>query len=149
MNTHGPISITDLREDHKNHIKQQGYDLIDYNHSVPGEGYGYLICLQDFPIAFLVSRFRYICNSQDPVTIYNDPDSIGRWTVQPYRYKSYSEAFYKIELIPESPIYLNDADLLGLTFTCLSMRDSYQKNFLLNYQKLWEIIKISTPNSSF
>lgn len=149
MNTHGPISITDLREDHKNHIKQQGYDLIDYAHSVPGEGYGYLICLQDFPIAFLVERFRYICNSQDPVTIYNDPDSMGRWTVQPYRYKSHSEAFYKIELIPESPIYLNDADLLGLAFTCLSMRDSYQKNFLLNYQKLWEIIKISTPNSSF
>lgn len=150
MNTH---AMMDLQEDYKNHIKQYGYDLIEYSRSIPGEGYGYLICLQDFPIAFLVERFQYVCNLQGPDheihIIYNDPDSMGRWTVQPYRYKSHSEAFYKIELMPEAPIYLNDADLVGLTFTCLSMRDSYQKNFLLNYQKLWEIIKISTPNSSF
>ena len=136
MNTH---SIMDLQEDHKNHIKQYGYDLIDYSRSVPGEGYGYLICLQDFPIAFLVERFQYVCNLQDPDheihIIYNDPDSMGRWTVQPYRYKSHSEAFYKVEMMPEEPIYLNDADLLGLTFTCLSMRDSYQKNFFSNTSK--------------
>ena len=146
MNTH---VIKDLQEDYKNHIKQYGYDLIDYSQSVPGEGYGYLICLQDFPIAFLVERFHFVCNSQDPIIIYNDPDSMGRWTVQPYRYRSHSEAFYKIGMMSEAPIYLNDADLVGLTVTCLSMRNSYQKNFLLNSQKLWEIIKISTPNSSF
>ena len=143
MNTH---AIMDLQEDHKNHIKQYGYDLIDYSYSVPGEGYGYLICLQNFPIAFLVERFQYVCNLQGPDhkihIIYNDPDSMGRWTVQPYRYKSHSEAFYKIELIPEF-VYarlLSKGFLVELPETLGDYQDLDTKLFLLN--RLW--MEVST-----